>query len=242
VYKDNAIYNVIFDENGELYNWLYSSNSEDKILLRKLIHQAGTVNADIYSRVSDEIATRNCSTPKAFLDMYYVDESILRLRNADDVAKTYCNYLLGVKTAEQFMEIAERCFPGIHFHQDVRKTLNTLKDPLHMYVPEICKHLLAIEAEFKTVYDEHREQGLTMVTSIFQAKTQIACSCEGNPERARKKLSFPFISDSGDVISIVCEPHTKLINSHSPDRIYFHQGREDIQNGKVLIAYIGKHL
>lgn len=66
-------------------------------------------------------------------------------------------------------------------------------------------------------------------------------SIEGNWAR-KKELSFQFGQDW-----IYCELHMKLTlddkNQYSQNRrIYFHEGKPDIHDGKILIGHIGEHL
>lgn len=75
------------------------------------------------------------------------------------------------------------------------------------------------------------------------------CSLEGNAESARRRFTFQFINNLGSEEELVCEPHTKLEGTNQIgdteflfDRIYFHGGKENITNGKTLIAHIGQHL
>lgn len=73
---------------------------------------------------------------------------------------------------------------------------------------------------------------------------------EGNPKR-KSDLTFKFINDNKALEDVYCEPHLKLCHtdgypgdsSYSNDRrIYFHEGKEHIQKGKILIGHIGEHL
>ncbi len=73
-------------------------------------------------------------------------------------------------------------------------------------------------------------------------------SIEGNIKR-KKDLTFPFFNQEGDIELIYCELHLKLMYDDSgkkllgkENRIYFHEGKSNIQNGRILIGHIGKHL
>jgi hypothetical protein len=74
-----------------------------------------------------------------------------------------------------------------------------------------------------------------------------AATLEGNANR-KEKLTFQFPNDLGVNEDVCCEPHLKLCysdsnNSYSNDRrIYFHEGKSNIQNGRILIGHIGTHL
>jgi hypothetical protein len=82
--------------------------------------------------------------------------------------------------------------------------------------------------------------------SIYANLDEIA-SLEGDAQR-KWDFTFSFTNNSGADENVCCEPHLKLCysdkdKSYSNDRrIYFHEGKANIQNGRILIGHIGKHL
>ena len=63
--------------------------------------------------------------------------------------------------------------------------------------------------------------------------------------------NFKFINKKNEEEDVCCEPHLKLCHndlypgdtSYSNDRrIYFHEGKANIHEGKILIGHIGDHL
>jgi hypothetical protein len=97
-----------------------------------------------------------------------------------------------------------------------------------------------------------KEKQLQVILKILTASANLdeAASLEGNISM-KKKLTFSFENDNGNLENVCCEAHLKLCYndnypcdaSYSTDRrIYFHSGKDKIQNGKILIGHIGKHL
>jgi len=71
-------------------------------------------------------------------------------------------------------------------------------------------------------------------------------SVEGNIDR-KAILSWSFGNDSDAYEEIYCKLHLKLLlddkgRVSTERRIYFHEGKKNIQNGKILIGHIGEHL
>ncbi len=82
----------------------------------------------------------------------------------------------------------------------------------------------------------------------FSSICKVDASAEGDTRR-RSSLTFEFIDKNSNPISIYCEPHLKLGKNDLPgdthfysNRIYFHEGKPDVEGGRILVAHIGKHL
>jgi hypothetical protein len=70
-------------------------------------------------------------------------------------------------------------------------------------------------------------------------------SIEGDVNR-KKALTFYFINKNKQDVLVYCELHLKLLYDDNrkvkQNRIYFHEGIDDVEEGKILIGHIGKHL
>ena len=62
-------------------------------------------------------------------------------------------------------------------------------------------------------------------------------------------MTFSFLNHQGQSEKICCEPHLKLSKSDNTgdntyyfNRIYFHEGRNNISESRILIGHIGEHL
>lgn len=253
LFKHISIYEVPFINGIMLCDWLYdSSNPETETIRRvlmKLIDQNTTIDDDQYHIRVREINNYECDQPWALACLIRNEFLELHIRNFRDLISAYRYYLKNVNSEREYYEFASRCFPNLVFHSNIPHSLKTLSAPLNEYI-NIIKHLSAINDSFMQIFMDNKTQGLPKVLEIFSSINQLACSLEGNPESARERLSFTFTGDDGQDITVICSPHTKLEYTGKPgdqeyryDRIYFHQGLEDIAGGgKILIGYIGYHL
>ncbi len=146
-----------------------------------------------------------------------------------------------------FIEECKKYFPNLFFHERNKATVHTI---FHNCTQKIVYHLTALNDKFR----ESQLAGLNRseVLKRFSIAAQLdeTASLEGNPLQ-KQALTFPFINSSKRMEYICCEPHLKLChndnypgdNSYSTDRrIYFHEGKTNIQDGKILIGHIGDHL
>ena len=70
--------------------------------------------------------------------------------------------------------------------------------------------------------------------------------------KAKPLLTFSFVyfvKNESQNEKICCEPHLKLCksdnigdNTYHFNRIYFHEGKKHIAEGRILIGHIGEHL
>lgn len=82
--------------------------------------------------------------------------------------------------------------------------------------------------------------------SKFSSSSGFETTLEGNAAR-KDNFMFCFEDENGSLENVCCEPHMKIFKddrdkTSSDRRIYFHEGKSNIQNGKILIGWIGKHL
>ena len=154
-------------------------------------------------------------------------------------------YYLGLypKNAGFFIEECKKYFPKLFFHERNKTSINSI---LSTCPKKIIYHLSALNDKFKESFAQGNR---TEVLEHFSTNTSLdeIASLEGD---ARRKPNFTFLFKNVDNVdeSVCCEPHLKLCYSdlstaYSTDRrIYFHEGKSNIQGGKILIGHIGNHL
>jgi hypothetical protein len=106
---------------------------------------------------------------------------------------------------------------------------------------KVIFHLTALNDKFRECQKE--ELNRTQVLEKFSIYAQLdeIAPLEGNANR-KKDFTFSFCNDSGIDEDVCCEPHLKLCysdtdKSYSNDRrIYFHEGKTNIQNGTILVG------
>ncbi len=135
--------------------------------------------------------------------------------------------------------------PALFFHDRVENSLNTLESGLAAFSINIVHHLVQLNDYYK---DYHLAGNRVESLRCFSAACSIEITPEGNAAR-KPYFTFQFVDQSGVSVDVCCEPHIKLSNSdaqgdthHYKNRIYFHEGKDNIQDGKILIGHIGKHL
>jgi hypothetical protein len=139
----------------------------------------------------------------------------------------------------------QKYFPQLFFHDRVEETLKGLEKGLHDFSKIIVHHLALLNDEFHKYYNpSNRIETLKRFSS--------ACNVNASPQGSAKdkpKMTFEFVNDSNVKEPVCCEAHLKLGNSDDSgnshyyfNRIYFHEGKENIAKGKILISHIGGHI
>ncbi len=123
--------------------------------------------------------------------------------------------------------------------------LRGLEGGLEKFAGSIIYNLIQLNDNFRSYYNpSNRIETLKLFSS--------GCNVEATPEgNASKKpvLTFEFIDGNSNRVPVCCEPHLKLSRSDSTgdthfyfNRIYFHEGKPNVDGGKILVAHIGNHL
>jgi len=169
----------------------------------------------------------------------YTDDSWLKLRRKF-LGKFPTNPI-------HFIETCSVLFPSIYFHEQNKETVGVI---LSTCSKKIVAHLSALNDNFKNYKNKPYNRNDTLNRFSVGEKLDETASVEGNASRKRR-LIFNFVDNNNQIEQVCCEPHLKLPyndnypgdKSYSTDRrIYFHEGKENIHNGKILIGHIGDHL
>jgi hypothetical protein len=234
----------------EIYNIRQEYLTDDELrFLRLLIDHTPTITTSEYNSITRQINTHTCVSPSAFICFHETTVDPLYIKDSFGPLAARRFYLRAVSTEKEFLESASLCFPVLFFHPRIEQTMKQLSAPLSRFIDEIIFHLSALNDQFSPLFQIHKKENLDKVLEIFSAQEQIAATLEGDAKEAKKRLTFSFESMNGEIVDIICEPHTKLEglrkkgdSQYRFDRIYFHPGRPDIHDGKILVAHIGKHL
>lgn len=155
-------------------------------------------------------------------------------------------YYLGLypKNENFYIDECIKYFPQLYFHERNRTSIRTIfKD----CPKKIIYHLAALNDKFR----ESQQAGLnrTQVLVHFSVNNHLdeTASLEGDAGR-KKAFTFLFRNLESEMEEVCCESHLKLCfsdnsNAYSNERrIYFHEGKYNIEEGKVLVGHIGRHL
>ena len=115
---------------------------------------------------------------------------------------------------------------------------------------KIIYHLAALNDKFNDYLTNPYNRTETLRRFSTGASLDEIASPQGDAAK-KPDFTFEFINDANENERVVCEPHLKLPYndnypgdaSYSTDRrVYFHEGKQNIQSGRILIGHIGHHL
>jgi hypothetical protein len=146
-----------------------------------------------------------------------------------------------------YIDECKKYFVNLFFHEGNKDTIR----PILADCPKkIAHHLSVLNDVLPEILKQEKQLQVVLKMLTAGAHLDEKASLEGNIAR-KKDLTFSFENDKGKPEDVYCEAHLKICyndnyphdTSYSTDRrIYFHCGRPNIQNGKILIGHIGKHL
>lgn len=256
-YRNDRLYMEQISEGVELYKILFEKSyqtetgvtGEEVRMLNKLIEQNSLIDDSEYDRIVDNIIQQQINEPFALMCCFLTDTLPYHANTPNSLLMVRRELLSLTNDIQEFINGCSFCFPNLYFHPNLVNTIRSLSAPFSKLKFEIIRHLSAINDIFHPLYKEHHSGGINDILRVLQAEGELSCSLEGNAESARRRLTFKFQNNQGEHEEIVCEPHTKLEGTNLPgdteylfDRIYFNGGKENIVNGKTLIAHIGSHL
>ncbi len=251
ILKHDSIYDEIICPELKLSDLLYGNqnilNRDIKKLLSKIIDHSKST-----SRTIEEILQ--------LLDKHNEDAiyGLLCLHKVKSIEEKYLvynrhnwfafhRYFLGLYPISEkyFISECQKYFPHLFFHERVAETLKSLEKGLHHFSKSIIHHLTLLNDEFHKYYNSSNR---TETLIKFSSACDIDASPQGNA-KDKPKMTYEFINDSNTKEQVCCEPHLKLgqcddngDHHYYQNRIYFHEGKENIANGKILIGHIGGHI
>lgn len=183
----------------------------------------------------------------AFHKIEEINEDVQLIYGIDGWYK-FRRYFLGLYPDEdKFIEECSKYFPNLYFH--TRNTITT-KDILADFAISIVKHLGYLNDIFVSFrYREFPNESVKYKTFTSECKLEADAASKDTNDR-KSNLIFEFTDKNGLIVPVTCYPHLRLCRSDKyPDdvtyyqhRVYFHEGMERVQNGKILIGHIGLHL
>ena len=255
IFKNDQIYYVELFKGRSISDELYGDKTsrrlsrDQQVSLRKIIE---------YSR-STELTTANIigmlpyhdiDTIRGLFYFHYEDTEDIYSIHSEKSWLRFHRHFIGVYPISEveFLRSCIKYFGNIYIHPEVENTLSTLEPNFKAVSIQIIRHLSALNDEFPKYHiPNNRPKSL----KDFASATGCEASPEGNAAR-KKDFTFAFNRVVDDKIvpeNVCCESHLKLSKSDNPgdthyyfNRIYFHEGKEHLCDGKILIGHIGKHL
>lgn len=244
----DALYDQIISER-EFSNWLYDFKSQPELStlkkeLAKRIQKSSSISIEEYTCLISDVDQGVCQDELA-MSVHCSTQSVLYVATPTRYWQAKQWYLSAHVNHQNFSSDIKECFPNLYFHEHVTSSLHTLNAEFSVERPHIVKHLQALN-DFKPQFSALSTEGADhrRTCAAFQAYSHIECSPQSD-RRAAQRLNYMFTSCTGEEIVVCCELHTKLkwdgMDRENQDRIYFHPGRPEIADGKVLIVHIGTH-
>jgi hypothetical protein len=262
IFVNPEIYTVFFINDVTIFDLLFNLEIEKrhidrdvKLALQKIILESAETDVSVEEIIEAFLPNHNeaeCYGLIAFNKIENVKDEyqMVYIYNSNGWY-AFRRYFLGLyphpHDGVYFIEECEIYFPNLFFHERNKKTVTNL---LKGCSRSLVRHLAALNDMFIYSAQLKLNRAQTLKHFSVAAKLEEEATLEGDAAR-KKDLTFYFVNDENTQEKVCCEPHLKLCysdnypgdSSYSNDRrIYFHEGKPNIQNGKILIGHIGKHL
>lgn len=259
-YINSTVYDVKFVSDITLLDLLYN----DEIAKGKLDRDARNSLQKVIVESAKETEVPSATVIKDYLPSHSADHcyGVICFNELEDVQTEYQviyneagwykfrRTFLGIYPGEAgyFMDECCKYFPKLFFHENNWSVIGAI---LNGNSRKIVYHLTALNDSFKTYSDSGKRRDLVLHDFSIGCNLDATATLEGDPDR-KIAFTFEFLVDgaSGIKEKVVCEPHLKLCytddspnqNYSNERRIYFHEGKDYIHKGKVLVGHIGRHL
>jgi len=264
-----SIHPVVFHSDFTIEDFLCRPRDVKKVIDRDVVDSLQNIfqKANDAAFSSEEIIEvllpthdeKLCHGLIAFHTVNNVPDEVQLIYGIDSWYKFRRHFLGLYPNEETFIDECAIYFPNLYFHERNKvKVLDILED----FSKSILKHLAVLNDTFfyykdKTFDNESVKYQTLTIECNLEAK---AASKDNND--AKDYLTFEFINKNKKEDKITCYPHLRLCRAddypkdpnYYQHRIYFHEGVNtvidenkkkkvcEIQNGKILIGHIGKHL
>lgn len=153
-------------------------------------------------------------------------------------------YFLGIfpKNTDYYIEECKKYFPNLFFNQNIDLSNTFVKGN----AKKVIHHLIQLDENYQKCIETVRTGNRIEILKCFNSKSKFEAdaSIEGNI-KLKQVLTFIFKNKENNDKKIYCELHMKIVfndfGKKEQNRIYFHEGIPDIENGKILIGHIGEH-
>ncbi|MDR6560792.1 MULTISPECIES: hypothetical protein [unclassified Arcicella] len=262
IYKHDSIYETHLPEGYTMVD-LYDPdkaipiNRDVKRLLLKLMNhskETSWTNKEIKELISNQLENDLCQEKQvygllALLQLPQNINDVFIVHNQRNWFEFHRFFLAKYPCNETyFVEKCDKVFPRVFLHPQVTDTLPTMAGGWQTY----SQSLVSFLSKLNDIFPQYLENGTNYqrinVLPEFSTKCGIKVTPQGNL-RDKPKITFTFTNHRGEKESICCEPHAKFDkndiegdDSYYANRLYFHEGKREIENGKILVGYIGKHI
>ena len=250
------VYDAQLPNGINLLEYAYNTDNavgEEKDLKRSLqmILQRHTTNLTI-EQIHELINKNSIEKCTGIISMVPIDKIAKESQIVYDRDSWYDfrRYHLGLfhGTSEYFIDECKKFYPNLFFHEHNKESVGTI---LNSFAKAIIFHLNGINDILPNLIKEHPDFHQNQLLKLLSKEANFPedASVQGSIEK-KKEMKFYFkLNDSDKEVLILCELHAKLCYDdsgskkyHKDKRIYFFKGRKDVEQGKILIGHIGKHI
>ena len=139
---------------------------------------------------------------------------------------------------DRFIEVCANAFPNLFFVPDLKKQFRRFHSPYADLRPLLIRDLAGLNDHFQRIFRENNG-------SPFETSRRMAPLCNVNVSREgpgthanSNAMKAREIVVQGTVIT--CEWHSKL--HPNIDRIYFHPGKPELANNRIIVGIFADHL
>ncbi len=159
---------------------------------------------------------------------------------------------------DHFIKECRKYFPKLCIHDNcVSSLIDTQFNYLETSSRKLVYYLSCLNDNFSELYERHKLVGSNADTILTEFSGLYGLDESGSlQQRPEKKalLSFVFLHNNGEECNVICEPHLKISQEDKNSkikninyqkfhpRIYFSFPNPDIENGRIPVGSIGKHI
>lgn len=247
---ENGIHTqLVYDlyDNPDLWEWFGSKEPiELQDIKKEIIKKMGKaikINRNVYAEKTNQVGKIG---DYVVLVLDFHNNDVYYVSTKDELYRGLRKYL-SMEKKNDFCVDMKACFPNIFFHEDVAISMNSLNRSFEEIREEIVEHLTKInDYHEKFAYLLSKNKSNQLICQEFFADTKIECSPQTGRDGIRLLKIDCYNSATKQMETIKCELHTKFkrfnIDRTKQDRIYFFPGKPGIQDGKIIVKHIGKHL
>ena len=259
LYVTNEAYNIVWKGHTLVDIWTETCDMDKdlKQLIRKILQEYSTcidtADTDLIEKTKNNTDQSRIIIIKATDDKDTIIEDYFDIEEEswfDIHRKLLGKYPIA---AENFIDECSIYFPNIFFHA---RTKESVRQILNEFSERIVYHLSGLNDKLHDVQNKFSEKNRGEILAILSQKQfgnfDEVATLEGDASRKKDfTFVFPLNAKGNSSEKVCCEPHIKLCKAnlgsgddsyHTDKRIYFHEGKSHIQEGKILVGHIGKHL
>lgn len=244
IYVPDEFYNISDQNDITAMDFLYGDNQNDiSDYLMDVISKQKT-SSDTYSEINNKkecgylpITKNDISERKEHLCVVSIkDVEEDKCLKVNDVIKIKRFYIKKIVDYKIYKDRVAECFPNFVFHNDAFTYVEKLGKCTDV-VEELTRHLIALNDNGKKLYDYHNKNEKD---TLAELKSGYGIECSGKGSNEEESYNKDIIY-KGKKFQLTCNPHTKLYNKRTDQRIYFCWGRDEIENHRIIIVRIGNH-